>query len=157
MNVDDVVAAKVEAARMRIESEKKARAARKAARNRGLALRHAAKLRAQAARRPEPPGVATPEPKELNMPTTEAPDVPEVRVFHRAAGWTLPFLSPDPQACTSNYTPEREGLPPCSATAVWKVAEVYADQRATIGFWCDDHMPAEHRHLAPHHTEGDRL
>lgn len=64
MNVDDVVAAKVEAARMRIESEKKARAARKAARNRGLALRHAAKLRAQAARRPEPPGVATPEPEE---------------------------------------------------------------------------------------------
>lgn len=64
MNVDDVVAAKIAAARLRAESERKARAARQAARDRGLAQRHAAKLRAQAARRPEPPAVATPEPEE---------------------------------------------------------------------------------------------
>lgn len=60
MNADDVVAARIAAARLRAESQKKARAARRATRARGLAQRHAAKLRAQAARRPEPPGVATP-------------------------------------------------------------------------------------------------
>jgi len=60
VDVNDVVAARVEAARLRAESAKKARAARKAARARGVAQRHAAKLRAQAARRPDPPGVATP-------------------------------------------------------------------------------------------------
>lgn len=45
MNVDDVVAAKVAAARARIEREKRRRAALAAARNKGLAIRHAAKLR----------------------------------------------------------------------------------------------------------------
>ncbi|PJM98107.1 hypothetical protein CG740_37110 [Streptomyces sp. CB01201] len=45
MNVDDIVAAKVEAARARIEATKRRRAALAAARQRGLAHRHAAKLR----------------------------------------------------------------------------------------------------------------
>jgi hypothetical protein len=63
VNVDDIVAFRIAAARLRAESEKRARAARKAARDRGLARRHAAKLR-NLARRPEPPGVATPEPEE---------------------------------------------------------------------------------------------
>lgn len=54
MNVDDVVAARIAAARLRAESAKKARATRKTARDKGLAQRHAAKLRAQADRRAEP-------------------------------------------------------------------------------------------------------
>lgn len=45
MNVDDVVAEKIAAARARIEATARRRAAMKAARQRGLALRHAAKLR----------------------------------------------------------------------------------------------------------------
>ena len=45
MNVDDIVAAKVEAARRRIEAAKRRRTALAAARQRGLAVRHAAKLR----------------------------------------------------------------------------------------------------------------
>lgn len=48
MNVDDIVAAKIEAARIRAENAKRRRAAFAAARQRGLALRHAAKLRNQA-------------------------------------------------------------------------------------------------------------
>ncbi|QKW41720.1 hypothetical protein [Streptomyces microflavus] len=45
MNVDDVVAAKVEAARRKIANDKRRRAELKAARDRGLAARHANKLR----------------------------------------------------------------------------------------------------------------
>ena len=45
MNVDDVVAEKIAAARARIEATKRRRAALAAARQRGLAHRHAAKLR----------------------------------------------------------------------------------------------------------------
>ncbi|MFC8201306.1 hypothetical protein ACFUTV_38805 [Streptomyces sp. NPDC057298] len=50
MNVDDVVAEKIAAARARAEAAKRRRAALNAARQRGLAARHAAKLRNQAAR-----------------------------------------------------------------------------------------------------------
>lgn len=45
MNVNDIVAVKVEAARARIQATKRRRAALNAARQRGLAHRHAAKLR----------------------------------------------------------------------------------------------------------------
>lgn len=45
MNVDDVVAAKVEAARVRIQAAKRRREELSAARARGLAARHANKLR----------------------------------------------------------------------------------------------------------------
>lgn len=45
MNVDDVVAEKIAAARARAEANKRRRAAFAAARKRGLAIRHAAKLR----------------------------------------------------------------------------------------------------------------
>lgn len=65
MDVNDVVRIRIEEAARRIELAKKRRAAMEAARSKGLAQRHAAKLRAQAARRPEPPGVATPEPEEI--------------------------------------------------------------------------------------------
>ncbi|WP_055527144.1 hypothetical protein [Streptomyces graminilatus] len=49
MNVDDVVAEKIAAARARAENAKRRRAALAAARQRGLAHRHAAKLRRLAA------------------------------------------------------------------------------------------------------------
>ncbi|MFE4701434.1 hypothetical protein ACFRIC_30670 [Streptomyces sp. NPDC056738] len=45
MNVDDIVAEKIAAARARIEATKRRRAALAAARQRGLAHRHAQKLR----------------------------------------------------------------------------------------------------------------
>ncbi|MFJ8309818.1 MULTISPECIES: hypothetical protein [unclassified Streptomyces] len=45
MNVDDIVAARIAAARARIEAAKLRRVALAAARQRGLAHRHAAKLR----------------------------------------------------------------------------------------------------------------
>ncbi|MEU6098422.1 hypothetical protein [Streptomyces sp. NPDC047079] len=51
MNVDDIVAAKIEAARIRAENAKRRRAALAAARQRGLAARHAQKLRNQASAR----------------------------------------------------------------------------------------------------------
>ncbi|MFJ9394627.1 hypothetical protein ACIRQT_07055 [Streptomyces californicus] len=53
MNVDDVVAAKVEAARVRIQAAKRRREELAAARRRGLAARHANKLRRIAAQRDE--------------------------------------------------------------------------------------------------------
>ncbi|MER5209425.1 hypothetical protein ABT063_02195 [Streptomyces sp. NPDC002838] len=59
MNVDDVIAEKIAAARARAEAAKRRRAAFAAARNRGLALRHAAKLRNQASARTTD-GSATP-------------------------------------------------------------------------------------------------
>lgn len=66
MNVDDIVRIKIEDARRKVEAARRRRAAMDAARSKGLAQRHAAKLRTQAARRPEPepPGVATPETEE---------------------------------------------------------------------------------------------
>ncbi|MEH0445456.1 hypothetical protein QA811_17790 [Streptomyces sp. B21-102] len=51
MNVNDIVAAKIEAARARAEAAKRRRAALAAARQRGLAHRHAQKLRNLAAPR----------------------------------------------------------------------------------------------------------
>ncbi|MGW2226822.1 hypothetical protein [Streptomyces formicae] len=51
MNVDDVVAERIAAARARIEANKRRRAALAAARQRGLAHRHAQKLRNQASAR----------------------------------------------------------------------------------------------------------
>lgn len=54
MNVDDLVAAKVAAARARIEREKARRASLAAARNKGVAIRHAAKLHALNYRRTYP-------------------------------------------------------------------------------------------------------
>lgn len=51
MNVDDVVAEKIAAARARAENAKRRRAALAASRQRGLAFRHAAKLRNQASAR----------------------------------------------------------------------------------------------------------
>lgn len=50
MNVDDVVAEKIAAARARAEANKRRRAALNANRQRGLALRHAQRLRNQANR-----------------------------------------------------------------------------------------------------------
>ncbi|MFD5425238.1 hypothetical protein [Streptomyces sp. NPDC127084] len=54
MNVDDVVAEKIAAARARVEGERRQRAALPAARKRGLAIRHATKLREANYRRTYP-------------------------------------------------------------------------------------------------------
>jgi len=70
MNVNDVVAAKVEAARLRAEAAKRRRAALAAARQRGLAHRHAAKLRNQASVRTTD-GTATPTGGAANNTTEE--------------------------------------------------------------------------------------
>lgn len=54
MNVDDIVAERIAEARRRIEANKRRRAALAAARQRGLAFRHAAKLRNLARSRQDP-------------------------------------------------------------------------------------------------------
>jgi hypothetical protein len=54
VNVNDLVRIRIEDAARRIEVARRRRAAQQAARDKGLARRHAAKLRAQSARRPEP-------------------------------------------------------------------------------------------------------
>jgi hypothetical protein len=59
VNVDDVVAEKIAAARRKAEENKRRRAAFAAARQRGLALRHAAKLRNSS--RGDTPTTANPE------------------------------------------------------------------------------------------------
>ncbi|QYA94034.1 hypothetical protein KZO11_10090 [Streptomyces anulatus] len=61
MNVDDVVAAKVEAARVRIQAAKRRREELGAARRRGLAARHANKLRRIAAQQRDETRDETPE------------------------------------------------------------------------------------------------
>ncbi|MEH0587402.1 hypothetical protein QA942_26280 [Streptomyces sp. B21-106] len=83
---------------------------------------------------------------ETDTPATADETIPDIRVFHRADGWTVPY-EPGTQTCTINHVPEDEGRQACTATAVWKVVE-QRDFGLTIGFWCHDHLPAEHRHLA---------
>lgn len=65
----------------------------------------------------------------------------ETHVHHNPAGWILQALSPDPQACTTNHAPEPT---PCTGPAVWKVIELH-DLGATLSFWCDTHLPAQHQ------------
>ncbi|MEU5707904.1 hypothetical protein [Streptomyces flaveolus] len=72
MNVDDVVAEKIAAARARAEAVKRRRAALAAARQRGLAARHAQKLARQAAAR-TPDGPAKDNPSSANDTTEETP------------------------------------------------------------------------------------
>lgn len=72
MNVDDVVAQRIAAARMRVEADRRRRAAQQAARDKGLARRHAAKLRAQASPR-RPQVVDNPTKKETAMPAILTP------------------------------------------------------------------------------------
>jgi len=72
---------------------------------------------------------------------------PVVRVHRRDADWVLPDFT-DLADCTTNHIPDNEGQPPCTGTAVWKVVELY-DMHATAGFWCDNHLPDEHRPAIP--------
>ncbi|MFD4524859.1 hypothetical protein ACFWP7_13225 [Streptomyces sp. NPDC058470] len=69
MNVNDIVAAKIAAARARAEETKRRRAALNAARQRGLAHRHAQKLRNLSARTTD--GTATPTDGAANDTTEE--------------------------------------------------------------------------------------
>ena len=71
---------------------------------------------------------------------------PEVRVLHRPAGWTLPDYT-DLADCTTNHTPQNANKPPCTNTATWKVVELHT-MHTTFSFWCDTHLPDEHRHPA---------
>jgi len=82
-------------------------------------------------------------------------DDSDVRVFHRAEGWTMGG-SQTPEACTSNHRREQAGTPACTQTAAWKVVELYG-MGASISFWCDNDLPSEHRHLStmsPHFENG---
>lgn len=78
-------------------------------------------------------------------------DATKTRVLHQPAGWTIPTLAPGPQLCTTNHTPEHADLAPCTDTAVWKVVEHWDNGGSfglTLSFWCDTHLPAEHRPAA---------
>ena len=72
MNVNDIVAAKIEAARLRAEAAKRRRAALAAARQRGLAARHAQRLRNQASVG-QTDGSAEDTPPAANTTTEETP------------------------------------------------------------------------------------
>lgn len=78
---------------------------------------------------------------------------PVVRVFHRPAGWLLPYLSPDVQGCTANFHRAQDGRPPCTGPAVWKAVEEHESADGfpmlSIGFYCDADLPAEHRPPTP--------
>lgn len=97
MNVNDVVAAKVEAARLRIEATKRRRAALAAARQRGLAHRHAAKLRnlqasqQREASRPAADGSAADNPSAANDPDDVLIEVTSEE-FHAAVRTSLARL-----------------------------------------------------------------
>lgn len=83
--------------------------------------------------------------------TGEDDSGPEVRVFHRADGWTGFSSQAAAEPCTSNHQREQAGMPSCTATAVWKVVELHdtGDVIASISFWCDDDLPSEHRQPTP--------
>lgn len=87
MNVDDVVAEKIAAARRRAEEAKRRRAALAANRQRGLAIRHAAKLRNQASRDGDRNSIPVdqPDPDDVITEVTEAE-------FHAAARTSLARL-----------------------------------------------------------------
>ncbi|WP_306186935.1 hypothetical protein [Streptomyces sp. MK5] len=70
--------------------------------------------------------------------------IPEVRVFHRADGWSMGEENPEP--CTSNFHRQQDGRPACTATAVWKVVED-CGMHLSVGFYCDGDLPAEHQRL----------
>ena len=72
MNVNDIVAAKIEAARLRAEAAKRRRAALAAARQRGLAARHAQRLRNQSSVG-QTDGSAEGTPPAANTTTEETP------------------------------------------------------------------------------------
>lgn len=77
------------------------------------------------------------------MPTTRPTDNTETRVFHHPTGWALPDYT-DLADCTSNHRRQQDGRPPCTDTAVWKVVQLRA-LSATLTFWCNNDLPAEHR------------
>ncbi|MEU1194951.1 hypothetical protein ABZ446_01850 [Streptomyces sp. NPDC005813] len=75
-------------------------------------------------------------------PTEQEDDRPEVRVFHREAGWTI---NPEHgvETCTSNFYRQQDGRPACTDTAVWKVVQE-CGYGLSIGFYCDTDLPAEY-------------
>ena len=87
MNVDDVVAEKIAAAQARAEAAKRRRAAFAAARQRGLAVRHAQRLRNQASRDGDRNSIPVdqPDPDDVITEVTEAE-------FHAAARASLAEL-----------------------------------------------------------------
>ncbi|MFD9630119.1 hypothetical protein [Streptomyces violascens] len=83
------------------------------------------------------------EPDEVDEDLVEDEETgPEVRVFHRADGWTV--QPPGPEPCTTNFHRRQDGRPPCTEPAVWKVVELDG-LVGSIGFYCDADLPAEHK------------
>jgi hypothetical protein len=80
--------------------------------------------------------------------TTQDHDDSDTHIHHHPDGWTIPTLEPGTQTCTTNHTPGADSRPPCTNTAVWKVVEHYDHDDSpglTLSFWCDSHLPDEHR------------
>ncbi|MGH4028514.1 hypothetical protein ACQB60_06210 [Actinomycetota bacterium Odt1-20B] len=96
----------------------------------------------------DPPDVQADCAPDADEEEPEIDAVPEVRVFHRATGWSM-GQAPTPEACTTNFHRQQDGRPACKATAVWKVVEehVSADgyPMLSIGFYCGADLPDEHR------------
>jgi hypothetical protein len=83
VNVDDIVRAKIEAARRKAAEEKRARAAFAAARSKGLARRHAAKLRHLAEQAEKAAGMT----KAPELPSPEASDPSTTHPTHNPHLW----------------------------------------------------------------------
>lgn len=80
MNIDDIVRQKIEAARRKAAADKEARAAFAAARSKGLARRHAAKLRHLAE-------TAADMTKAPELPSPEASDPSPTPQTHKPHHW----------------------------------------------------------------------
>ncbi|GLP71069.1 hypothetical protein TUSST3_76890 [Streptomyces sp. TUS-ST3] len=102
MNVDDVVAEKIAAARARAENAKRRRAALAAARQRGLAFRHAAKLRNQASARTELPEEVQSDDGDIVIEVSEAEFHDAVRTSLARLGLTYAEL--EDQARRRDFT-----------------------------------------------------
>lgn len=74
---------------------------------------------------------------------TNRTKAPEIHVRHNPTGWVLPDFT-DLSDCTTNHIPANAGQLPCTETAVWRVVEDHG-MHLTISYWCDGHLPAEHR------------
>jgi hypothetical protein len=90
-DVNDIVAAKIEAARRRIAADRERRERQAAARNAGLAQRHAAKLRHLAECGPEgcrlrPPSTPTTEGTTMPVRVATCPSCRRERITKRVAG-----------------------------------------------------------------------
>jgi hypothetical protein len=175
-NVNDTVQARIAAARMRIEADRRRRAAQQAARDKGLARRHAAKLRAQANPR-RPQQVDKPAKKETAMTERALTSAPVATAADDIRDHGYAIVQTRIERVPGRYHSTRCGQPDgCDQAATlvtFGLAEVNFEGAAAVGFrfardsadeivhfpTCDDHR-SEASHVLGQHmdwgTKGDQ-